>query len=666
MQDRITLDHAAGLHIETRPVERVSHLADQPPDRVARQPGIGVEGDHKANVGRHDGGGEKCRVRRAAQQPIELMQLAALALPPEPAPLGVVPLPTTVEQQKSIAARRGTIATVQSGDPAAGGRQKLIVVVGGLTVGVAPIGQQREMKLAVRARQIVDFELLHLSLYRFDRRQNRRDGDQRAQGFRHAMAKIERRQQSGAKTAGDHLVDPADGQVQRRNEAQNAEQDEKGRAHAAPRTQPEGKGQKAGRDHDAGAHVAADAERAIKTLRPRAPRRMKADLGRETGSPGGEQIVAGVAPARVGPAGIRPPSGGADRRLGDLKLGQRASARQFLNGAAIEIAGRKIHLRKSPARLEHFIHQAEAFKQFGPIHVGNEPHAGDDVAHGDAAGDLPLVLIANHRVGGRRLAGQLVVEPGQGGRDARILIAQAMDQLHQIAVGKRHLASGRQHRVGELDGVAGGAQQPIRRQVGGVTPGATVDHPLGDPSKVLDEHDPQGDGDRPEFTDGERLHFLIGAQIAADDVGIEQAVGVRHERPGQAEHARVVGERPAGELGQLPVIADRQINADVADLFLNHVEIIDQPFGGRCYRFTFINTLGDVAIGGHEHRLVIGETCGKGGASAVTGDDPLRRGEAAGMLLQTFDTEQFGADRRFVVPRGRRAGVAQQTAEGSI
>ncbi len=52
----VTLDHATATRVEPRTVERVSHLADQPFGGSARQAGIGIEGDHVADPGRHDQG----------------------------------------------------------------------------------------------------------------------------------------------------------------------------------------------------------------------------------------------------------------------------------------------------------------------------------------------------------------------------------------------------------------------------------------------------------------------------------------------------------------------------------------------------------------------------------------------------------------------------------
>ena len=74
--------------VEARPIERVRHFADQPADRVARQPGVGVERDDVADAVGHrwrlPAEAQEAGVGRAAQQPVQLMQLAALAFPADP------------------------------------------------------------------------------------------------------------------------------------------------------------------------------------------------------------------------------------------------------------------------------------------------------------------------------------------------------------------------------------------------------------------------------------------------------------------------------------------------------------------------------------------------------------------------------------------------------
>ena len=52
LQHRVSLDDASGCGVETRPVERVRHLADEPADGFAWQPRVGIERDDVADAGR--------------------------------------------------------------------------------------------------------------------------------------------------------------------------------------------------------------------------------------------------------------------------------------------------------------------------------------------------------------------------------------------------------------------------------------------------------------------------------------------------------------------------------------------------------------------------------------------------------------------------------------
>ena len=70
-----------------------------------------------------------------------------------------------------------------------------------------------------------------------------------------------------------------------------------------------------------------------------------------------------------------------------------------------------------------------------------------------------------------------------------------------------------------------------------------------------------------------------------------------YERPGHTEHARISHERSAGEFGKLPIVARGQIGPDFADLFLNHMEVVDQPLGRRRDDRARVNGLRDIAIG---------------------------------------------------------------------
>jgi hypothetical protein len=55
LQDRVTLDDATGIGVESGSIQRVRELPDQPPHGVAGQPRVGVERDDEPHVRRHVG-----------------------------------------------------------------------------------------------------------------------------------------------------------------------------------------------------------------------------------------------------------------------------------------------------------------------------------------------------------------------------------------------------------------------------------------------------------------------------------------------------------------------------------------------------------------------------------------------------------------------------------
>src|ERR1700722_13187456 len=93
---------AACAGVKQRPVKGMSDLADQPVDRVAWQPGVGVERNDVAYAFGHLWGPaadfEKTSVGRAAQQLVQLVQLATLAFPADPTCFAGIPNALAVQQ----------------------------------------------------------------------------------------------------------------------------------------------------------------------------------------------------------------------------------------------------------------------------------------------------------------------------------------------------------------------------------------------------------------------------------------------------------------------------------------------------------------------------------------------------------------------------------------
>ena len=100
------------------------HLADEPERGVARQASIGIERDHILHILRHlrraATDGHEGGIVRSAQQPVELMQLAALALPSHPFAFARIEPAMTVQQEEAVARRAGTVAPIQLLDPLRG------------------------------------------------------------------------------------------------------------------------------------------------------------------------------------------------------------------------------------------------------------------------------------------------------------------------------------------------------------------------------------------------------------------------------------------------------------------------------------------------------------------------------------------------------------------
>ena len=239
LQHGIACHDPAGGGVEARPVERVRHLADQPVHRVARQPGVGVERDDVADAGGHrrrlPAEVQEAGVGRAAQQPVQFVQLAALAFPADPPRLAGVPDPLAVQQQEAVAAGRRTVAPIEPGDAGDRRFQQRRIAVDMLGRGIQPVGEQREMQVALRAGEVVDLQMLDLLLDRRRGGQQRRHRDERAQLRGHAVAQFQGGQQRRAEAARHGAVDQRHRRVDGRDRTQHAEQAQPRRRRARAR-----------------------------------------------------------------------------------------------------------------------------------------------------------------------------------------------------------------------------------------------------------------------------------------------------------------------------------------------------------------------------------------------------------------------------------------------
>ena len=331
---------------------------------------------------------------------------------------------------------------------------------------------------------------------------------------------------------------------------------------------------------------------------------------------------------------------------GHVQLGPARAPREILDGVPVGVARGEVHGGVTRAGPQHPVHEADGLEELRPVQRGHQAHAQDHVADGHVHRRLPLVLDAHDVVGGRALRLQPLVEPEQGRRDRAVLLAQPLDELHREGRHQRAALEPGQAPGGRQRGaVVADSQQLVGQRVGLLARRPPAHDALGQAAEVLDEHDAKGDGHRPQLADGQRLHALVGLHEPPEHLRVEPAVGVGHEGPGQAVHARVAGQRPLGQLGQLAVEPGREVVADLAQLLVDDVKVVDQPFRRRRDRALLADGGGDDAVRLAEHATVVLDARQQAPPPARPVRDGLGRRQALGVLLESLDAEELGTDR---------------------
>ena len=232
-----------------------------------------------------------------------------------------------------------------------------------------------------------------------------------------------------------------------------------------------------------------------------------------------------------------------------------------------------------------------------------------------------------------------------------------MHELDRKGVRKRLARVGREHGSEGFGRSAALAQQTVGDDVGRLPLCAARGDLLCETSKILDQDDPKCDRHRPEFADGERLHLLVGSDEANQHLGVETAVGMGDEGPGDAEHAGIALKRPDRELRQLAIVSGRQVRMNLMDLLLDEMIVVDQPFRRGRDRATVVDRLDRGTIGVEQNGAVFAEPPRQKPPFGRSGRHNLRNRKTAGMALKSLDAEEFFANRFFVIPRRRQARV---------
>ena len=656
LENAVALHHASGAFVEHGTVQRMRHCADERDGGVPWQHRIRVEGDHVAHAAQPRGlslDGRERAVVRSEQVPVELHQLAALALPAHPDAVGGVQAPRAVKDVEGRAplGRVRRVRRVEGTHPLHGRRHDGVIVRLHLGVCVEKIPEQREADFRITVCQVLCLEVIERLLHRPRApEQNGHDNDSpvlrgKAATEGHARQPVGRQQKRHKLVDGRHR-----GVCSRRKRQQHGAQ------HADAGGSVNGLEQERECGRHSQPHCAEIEEtgrilcRAIHTL---TNARTVPECRFERTSPVVNEVVADMRGAGA-PAGRSFSGGGSlNGGTGYLLLRDVRMSREVFDHVPVAIARLKRHAGIHPARVatQHGLCCTRRLHELGPVDAAHLAQTGDAVRHHEL-GDREMLRRTLH---GLLDAHDLLADPLLEPQQRREIGTPAADLLEKT----------REERRGECRRVVDQVLQPSRERVatGVLRSEQARDPPVGllrvvcirrgaerHVPHVLQEPHAEHGRHCPQLADGERSNALILLHHQLEQCGVEAPVGVGDQLDGNLVDARIARERPwPGELRQLVVIIARERGANFLNLLEDDVEVVEQPFSSGADVESVGGNARQGGVDATKNPLGRGEalqqrTLSPQPSAARYGDDSLRPSKMSSMPREAICTEQLAHD----------------------
>src|SRR5271166_4749315 len=192
LHNSVALHDSPLASAEARLIEGVRHGADQTAGYTMLHPRVRIKRDHVSDTCGNSRWtsceGDERSVGFAAEKLVQLTQLSPLALPSHPFAFTLVPNAPSMQQQEPLTAIGSrTMYSIEPLDSVNGDGQQFVIVRKRLVLSVQPVGQQREMKLALGIGQVVDLQPLDQLLYDVPGCQQGRHNDKGSQRLGHAV-----------------------------------------------------------------------------------------------------------------------------------------------------------------------------------------------------------------------------------------------------------------------------------------------------------------------------------------------------------------------------------------------------------------------------------------------------------------------------------------------
>ena len=333
-----------------------------------------------------------------------------------------------------------------------------------------------------------------------------------------------------------------------------------------------------------------------------------------------------------------------DYALGSIQLAQAGVLGQLLDGMPIAVARGVVHAHEFAAAPQARIDDADAFHQALPVERGHGAHAGDETAGREIGGSLAGVLLSHPFLPVETAGCQPSVQALKGRRQAGVLIAQTMDQLHKEGARADIVGSARDQVVEANRGACGLAQHIVGEGIRVLPSVLRLNHAHRDAPQVLDEQAAQHNGRSPQLAQGQGLQALIAMDVLAERVGFKPAVGMGDEVQEQGVDPRPVAQAPFPQHRQGPQERGRAVASDSLDLLVDDVKVVEDPLGGGCHDAAAVRCFGDRLIAIQQHPSVLLRARDHRHAAQPARLDRVMLRERPGVLRQALDAEQFGTN----------------------
>jgi len=158
LNDAIALQSNSFFGVDLHTIQRVRNGFDHTPRGAGRQLRIRIERDHVANLQGQPAGDQQLVRSAAAQEPVQVFDLAALPFAADPQVFALGPDAVPVEQQKPVSG----IPHVEGGDAVFSSLEQFCVVRHGGLLGIPEVGQQSEKQIRLPIGQEAHFQFFDL------------------------------------------------------------------------------------------------------------------------------------------------------------------------------------------------------------------------------------------------------------------------------------------------------------------------------------------------------------------------------------------------------------------------------------------------------------------------------------------------------------------------